>query len=74
MPRMVEVYKFDGKNWVPSGTAVFHGFFSDYEEFQEGPGNYPAALIEWEDGCVESVAARSIRFLVPTKDEKKIKE
>lgn len=73
-PRMVEVSKFDGSNWIPWGTAVFHGFFSDYEEFQEGPGNYPAALIEWEDGRVESVVARSIRFLVPTLEAEKIKD
>ena len=66
IPRMVEVSKFNGKTWEPSGTAVFHGFFSDYEEFAEGPGNYPAALIEWEDGRIESVVAHSIRFLVPT--------
>ena len=63
---MVDVSKFNGKSWESSGAAVFHGFFSDYEEFTEGPGNYPAALVEWEDGKVESVAAHSIRFLVPT--------
>lgn len=66
IPRMVEVSKYNGKSWEPSGTAVFHGFFSDYEEFEAGPGNYPASLIEWEDGKIESVVAHSVRFLVPT--------
>ena len=74
IPRMVEVSKFNGKSWEPSGNAVFHGFFSDYEEFETGPGNYPVALIEWEDGKLESVVARSVRFLVPTLTLEAIKE
>ena len=74
IPRMVEVSKFNGKSWEPSGNAVFHGFFSDYEEFETGPGNYPAALIEWEDGKLESVVAHSVRFLVPTLTLEAIKE
>lgn len=73
-PRMVEVSKFNGKSWEPSGTAVFHGFFSDYEEFEAGPGNFPAALIEWEDGKIESVGAHSVRFLVPTLGLERTKE
>ena len=74
IPRMVEVSKFNGESWEPSGNAVFHGFFSDYEEFEAGPGNYPAALIEWGDGKIESVVAHSVRFLVPTLELEVIKE
>ena len=49
--------------FVDKGVAVFHQFGVDYEEFENGPGNYSTALVEWPDGTVESVRADRIRFM-----------
>ena len=48
------------------GEAVFHQFSTDHEEFEDGPGNYPAAIIEWPDGQLESVHVNFLRFVDPT--------
>lgn len=45
------------------GYARFHAFGTDYQEFENGPGNYPVAIIEWPDGQVETVCASSIKFV-----------
>jgi len=47
------------------GEALFHHFGVDHEEFDGGPGNYTAAIVEWPDGQVELVPAFYIRFLEP---------
>jgi hypothetical protein len=47
------------------GEALFHGFGSDYEEFENGPGNFSIAIVEWPTGQVEMVRADKIRFLSP---------
>lgn len=51
--------------WVREviGQALFHQFGVDYEEFEAGPGNFTAAVIEWPEGQVELVRADRIRFL-----------
>lgn len=48
---------------VEIGEAWFHGFGADYEEFENGPGNYSTAIIEWPDGRVEMVRPDKIRFV-----------
>ena len=48
-PRMVEVSRWDGKDWAPRATGVFHGFYTDYVELQAGIGNYPATMVEEEE-------------------------
>ena len=48
---------------VEIGEATFHGFGVDVEEFENGPGNYSAAIVEWPDGRVEMIRADKIRFL-----------
>lgn len=48
---------------VERGTAKFHQFGADYEEFEAGPGNYTTAVIEWPDGKVEMVRADMVQFL-----------
>ena len=45
------------------GTAVFHAFGCDYEEFDSGQGNYSTAIIERADGSVENVPAHMIKFI-----------
>jgi hypothetical protein len=48
---------------VDKGEALFHQFGVDYQEFENGAGNYSTALVEWQDGTVESVRADRIRFM-----------
>lgn len=43
--------------------AKFHGFGVDYQEFEAGPGNYTAAIVEFHDGTVSMVPVHLIRFL-----------
>jgi hypothetical protein len=55
-----------------AGEASFHQFGLDYEEFDGGPGNYSCAIIEWDDGQVETVPASQIRF-IKTETDKQVK-
>lgn len=48
---------------VEQGEAKFHEWGVDYEEFEEGPGNFSAAIIELNDGSVELVHASLIKFI-----------
>lgn len=48
----------DGK-----GLAKFHAWGCAYEEFETGAGNYSTAIIEREDGSVESVPADMVKFV-----------
>ncbi len=50
---------------VEKGEAVFHQFGMDYEEFENGPGNFSTAIVEWPDGMVDMVRAERIQFLTP---------
>jgi hypothetical protein len=63
-PRLVVVQKFveyeSGTSHHEPCEGVFHGFSTDYEEFNSGIGNYTVAIIEWPDGKVETVRANLI--------------
>jgi hypothetical protein len=50
---------------VDKGTALFHCFGSEYEEFENGVGNCTVAIVEWPDGTVGTVLPGEIRFLEP---------
>jgi len=41
----------------------FHGWGVEYEEFENGPGNYTVAIIEMPDGSVQTLAPFLVRFL-----------
>lgn len=45
------------------GIGLFHQFGIDFEEFDEGPGNYTTAIVEMPDGTVKSLAVEMIIFL-----------
>lgn len=45
-----------------SGSGLFHQWANNYEEFDEGPGNYTVALVELEDGTIEEVPPKNIKF------------
>lgn len=48
---------------VDDGTAIFHQFSQDYEEFESGAGNYAVAIVERDDGSVQMVRADRIKFI-----------
>jgi hypothetical protein len=48
---------------VKCESAIFHGFGFDYEEFEDGPGNFSAAIVEYPDGSVGLVRADRIQFI-----------
>ncbi len=72
-PRMCEVtgWMRDGKSCLPNigeaekvvRPATFHGFGADYEEFDNGPGNFSVAIVEYEDGTVDTVIPKHIKFV-----------
>jgi hypothetical protein len=61
---IVSPYLSDSKP-SPGGQAQFHGFGSEYEEFENGTGNYTIAIVEWPDGTVETVTLGRIKFVSP---------
>lgn len=71
MGRKVQVFKLEwgdpttckAMHLVPDGTATFHQFGQDYEEFESGACMYPIAIIEREDGQVVVIRANHIKFI-----------
>ena len=49
--------------------GVFHGFGTDFEEFESGPAPFSIAIVEFPDGTVEMPRADRIKFLKPTAAE-----
>lgn len=66
--RKVTIFKWEkAKNQLFSekvslGAGVFHGWGSDYEEFETGAGNYSTAIIEMEDGTIQNPHVEMIKF------------
>ena len=64
--KVFEYHKVEGKSHfekVEIGTAKFHQFGFDYEEFETGPGNYSTAIIEYDNGEVGNVHVDLIQFI-----------
>lgn len=76
--RKVKVLKYEkveGSNRavkVFDYEAYFHEFGSDFEEFEDGAGNYSTAIVECENGVVCNVPVEMIRFI--TSPNKKLSE
>lgn len=66
MTRPVMVFKYEqsrSTKRIEDGFAVFHGFGTDFEDHGEfGPASFSIAIIEREDGTVETVAPSLIKF------------
>jgi hypothetical protein len=66
--RKVVVYKYErvkGQTHyekVPDGYGLFHQWGVEFEEFENGPGNYSTAIIEMSDGSVRNVPVELIVF------------
>lgn len=43
--------------------GVFHQWGVDYEEFENGPGNYSVGIVELEDGSVQRFIPENIKFV-----------
>ncbi len=48
---------------VETGKGLFYEWGVNYEEFESGPGNYSIAIVEYEDGTIESVPVEQIKFI-----------
>lgn len=65
-PCIYEDSKKPELGWQP---GLFHQFSQDFEEFENGPGNYPVALVETGCGQIKIVYAHQIKFTdAPTKE------
>lgn len=42
--------------------AVFRTFGTDFEEFENGPGMFPVAVVELENGMLDSVYVNQVQF------------
>lgn len=60
VPRTSENYK--GLVALPPKRGAFHQFSTGYVEFDSGPGHFPVAIVEFEDGTVEEVTLENMRF------------
>jgi len=47
---------------VSVGHGLFHQFGMDYEEFENGTGNYSTAIVEMPDGEVKNIPVELIVF------------
>ena len=43
--------------------GVFHQWASSYEEFEQGAGNFTVALVELQNGTIEEVLPKNIKFI-----------
>jgi hypothetical protein len=46
-----------------AAEGKFHSWGVEYEEFENGPGNYSVAIVEMADGTVQTLMPWAIRFL-----------
>lgn len=67
--RQIAVYetKWEGttnkRSRVVKGIAIFHCWGNEYEELQDGIGNYTVGIVEWPDGTITYHKPTDIRFL-----------
>ena len=70
MHRKVKIYEWKQKGNPPrqtrvkTGVGLFHQFGFNYEEFEEGPGNFSTAIVEMEDGKVRNIPVEDIEFIL----------
>jgi hypothetical protein len=46
-----------------AAEGKFHGWGVEYEEFENGPGNFSVAIVEMPDGTVQTLMPFLVRFL-----------
>jgi len=66
--RKVVLYKYERVKFsnryekVPDGHGLFHGFGVDYEELENGVGNYTTAIVEIPSGEIKNVPVELVIF------------
>lgn len=61
--RDVFYYSGWGSDRKNEGQAKFHSWGCDYEELENGPGNYSVAIIELPGGSIKLVHPENIKFI-----------
>ena len=65
--RKVEIFEYiknTGKREkVKVADGFFHQFGTDYEEFENGPGNFTTAIVETSDGEILNVPIHLVKFI-----------
>lgn len=51
------------KGWIEFELGYFHQWGCDYEEFENGAGNFSTAIVELPDGRIIMPMANDIQFL-----------
>lgn len=44
--------------------GYFHSWGCEYEEFENGPGNYTVAIVEDEQGVVHTILPTNLTFII----------
>lgn len=57
-PRRIHIKNSEREAW-------FHCWSVNSEEAESSYGNFPVAIVEYDDGTVDTVFAELVRFLVP---------
>lgn len=66
--RKVDIYEWKipkgktAREKVKTGEGLFHQFGLDYEEFDNGAGNFSTAIIEMPNGEIKNVPVENIIF------------
>ena len=55
----------------PDGFGTFIQYATDHVEYEAGPGNYPVAIIERDDGTVEVYDLAQIKFIEENENEQR---
>ena len=68
--KRIEIYKYMKDENPPHKLKLvfdtfgeFHQWGCDYEEFEEGPGNYSTAIVELADGTIRNVPVEMVKFI-----------
>ena len=73
--RKVSIFKHERKegetkySLVPDGNGIFHCWGSNYEEFENGAGNFSSAIVERPNGWVINIPVEQIKFHKPIEGE-----
>ncbi len=57
--------------YVPDGFGTFIQYSTDYVEYEAGPGNYPVAIIEKDEGTVKAYDLAQIKFIKENENEER---
>ncbi len=76
--KMEKVFNEKKKQWITEKVfqcdGIFHEWGSDYEEFEDGAGNFTVAIVELKDGSIITVPADLIQFKKPLDKIKQLQQ